>query len=88
MTFRFPRQLSARSCKCESSTHPLGSKQVVVEGSEPLPGVVTAIRSAHEVFNDQSDVDEADAVVRRQVSLQNHTVLGGGGRRQAVNKGG
>lgn len=42
----------------------------MVQSSESLPGVVTPIRPAHEVFNDQSDVNEADAVIRGQVSLK------------------
>lgn len=42
----------------------------MVQGSEPLPGVVAAISSAHQVFNDQSNVDEANAIVRGQVSLE------------------
>lgn len=42
----------------------------MVQGSEPLPGIVTAIGPAHEVFDDQSDVDEANAIVGGQVSLK------------------
>lgn len=53
-------------------THPLWSKEVVVQRSESLPGVVTPVSPAHEVFYDQSNVDEADAVVRGQISLENH----------------
>ena len=41
----------------------------MVERPEPLPGVVAAVGSAHQVLDDQSDVDEADAVVWRQVAL-------------------
>ena len=59
-----------RSPGLELFTYPLGSKQVVVQGSEPLPGIVTAISPAHEVFDDQSNVDEAYAIVRGQVSLK------------------
>lgn len=47
----------------ELFTYPLRSKQVVVQGSEPLSGIVAAISSAHEVFNDQSNVDEANTIV-------------------------
>lgn len=65
------------NCRYESFTHPLGSKQVVVQSPESLPGVVTPICPTHEVFNDQSNVDEADAVVRRQISLENQTELTG-----------
>lgn len=54
----------------ELFTYPLGSKQVMVQGSEPFPGIVTAISPAHEVFDDQSNVDEANAIVRGQVSLK------------------
>lgn len=60
----------------------------MVKCSESLPGVVTPIRPAHEVFNDQSNVDEADAVVRGQVSLENQTVLTGNSPRQLINNGG
>ena len=56
------------------STYSLGSEQIVVQSSEPLPGVVAAVSSAHQVFDHQADVDETDAVVRGQVSLQHeHT---------------
>lgn len=41
----------------------------MVQGSEPFPGIVTAISPAHEVFDDQSNVDEANAIVGGQVSL-------------------
>lgn len=58
------------SLSLPSYTHPLGSKQVMVQRPESLPGVVTPICPAHEVFNNQSNVDEADAIVRRQVSLR------------------
>lgn len=56
-------------------TYPLWSEEVVVQSPESLPGVVTPVSSAHQVLNDQPDVDEADAVVRGQVSLENQTVL-------------
>lgn len=62
----------------ELFTYPLGSKQVVVQGSEPLPGIVAAISSAHEVFNDQSNVDEANTIVGGQVSLEKTKQIRGG----------
>lgn len=70
-----------------SLTDPLGSKEVVVQSSESLPGVVTPIRPTHEVFNDQSNVNEADAVVRGQVSLENQIMLTGNNPCQLTNKG-
>lgn len=56
-------------------THSFGSKEVVVKRSEPLPGVITAVSPPHEVFNHQSNVNEADAVVWGQVALENKKVL-------------
>jgi len=52
-----------------SITYSFGSKKVVIEGPKSLPGVIAAIGSTHEVFNYQSDVNQADAVVRGQVTL-------------------
>lgn len=49
--------------------HPLGAEEIVVERPEALACVVAAISSAHQVFYHQADVDQADSVVRRQVSL-------------------
>ena len=51
-------------------TYSLGAEEVVVERSEPLPGVVAAVGSAHEVLDDQSDVDQTDAVVWWEVTLE------------------
>ncbi len=47
----------------------------MIEGPKSLPGVIAAIGSAHEVFNYQSDVNQADAVVRRQVTLKTKRLL-------------
>jgi hypothetical protein len=49
--------------------HPLGAKEVVVEGPETLASVVAAVSPAHQVLDDQADVNEADSVVRGQVPL-------------------
>lgn len=59
----------------------------MVQSSESLPGVVTTVRPTHEVFDDQSDVDEADAVVRGQVSLENQKELIGNHSSQTGNRG-
>lgn len=56
-------------------TYSFGSKKVVIEGPKSLPGVIAAIGSAHEVFNYQSDVNQADAVVRGQVTLKTKRLL-------------
>ena len=53
-----------------SATHSFGPKEVVVQRPEPLPGVVASVRSAHQVLDDQSDVDQADSVIRGQVTLE------------------
>lgn len=47
----------------------------MIEGPKSLPGVIAAIGSAHEVFNYQSDVNQADAVVRGQVTLKTKRLL-------------
>ncbi len=47
----------------------------MIEGPKSLPGVIAAIGSAHEVFNYQSDVNQADAVVRWQVTLKTKRLL-------------
>ena len=41
-------------------SHSFGPEEVVVQRPESLPGVVASVRSAHQVLDDQSDVDEAD----------------------------
>lgn len=46
-----------------------GAKEVVVERPEALARVVAAISAAHQVLNHQADVDQADSVVRGQVTL-------------------
>lgn len=70
----------------ELFAHPLRSKQVVVQCSESLPGVVTPVCPAHEVFNDQSNINEADAVVWGQISLENQTVETSNITQQLINK--
>lgn len=56
-------------------TYPLGSKKVVIERPKSLPCIIAAIGSAHEVFDDQSDVNQADAVIRRKVTLNKIRLL-------------
>lgn len=41
----------------------------MVERPEALARVVAAISAAHQVLNHQADVDQADSVVRGQVTL-------------------
>lgn len=67
---KIPAPPSSTLMSRNSFPYPLGSKQVVIQRSEPLPGVVAPVRAAHEVFDDQADVDEADAIVGGQVSLK------------------
>lgn len=41
----------------------------MVEGSEALACVVAAIGAAHQILDDQADINQADSVVGRQVPL-------------------
>lgn len=50
--------------------YPLRAKQVVIESSETLPGVVAAVGASHEILQHQPYVDEADVVIRWKVALQ------------------
>lgn len=60
----------------------------MVQSSESLPGVVTSICSTHEVFNDKPNVDETDAVIRGQVSLQTRQCLQATTPHQVIKKKG
>lgn len=51
-------------------THSLGAEEIVVKGSKPFPGVIATVGSAHQVLNDQADVNQTDSVVRREVALE------------------
>lgn len=46
-------------------SYPLGPKQVVVQCSEPLSGVIAAVRSSHQVLYHQSNINQTYPVIRR-----------------------
>lgn len=62
-----PPRSSEAEILCQS--HPLGAEKIVVEGPEALASVVAAVGTTHQVLDHQTNVNEADSVVRGQVPL-------------------
>lgn len=44
-------------------TYPVAPVQIVVDDSKPFPGVVAPVCSAHQVLDDQANVDQSDLIV-------------------------
>lgn len=51
-------------------THPIVAMEIVVNDSEAFPGVVAPVSPAHQVLNNQADINQSDLIVWRQMTLQ------------------
>lgn len=47
--------------------------EIVVDDSEAFPGVVAPVSPAHQVLDNQADINQSDLIVWRQVTLQEST---------------
>lgn len=54
-------------------THPIVAMKIVVNDSEAFPGVVAPVSPAHQVLNNQSNINQSDLIVWRQMTLQKGT---------------
>lgn len=54
-------------------TYPIAAMEIVVNDSEAFPGVVAPVSPAHQVLDNQADINQSDLIVWRQVTLQEST---------------
>lgn len=47
--------------------------EIVVNDSEAFPCVVASVSPAHQVLDNQADINQSDLIVWRQVTLQEST---------------
>lgn len=54
------------------NAYPFQSIQIIVEVAESLPSVITPVSSSHETLQHQTNINQSDLIIWREVSLQNH----------------
>lgn len=55
--------------KISAVSHPTISKKIVVNDSKAFPGVVAPVSPAHQVLNNQANVNQSDFIIWRQMAL-------------------
>lgn len=55
--------------KISAVSHPTISMKIVVNDSKAFPGVVAPVSPAHQVLNNQANVNQSDFIVWRQMAL-------------------